>query len=242
MISAEIRPPEVSGEKVEGRENLQGRGIKKPVRRLLGMAVLILLAGLLISAFLFKRSGATLYPTLIADAYREAQHHLTVPGAREVNLTRSGAYGIYYESGFVAAVFDPRMKQPPAIECSLTSQSTGVKIAAVPDYVETNRYWSREQGGLGVLIMSATVDEPGDYTFACDFLDRRVEPEIEVALGPNYFWEFFRIAGKIGLPLLSGIGVLCGSFMLAILLLLAGFLTVLSAGRVRNLEPGTASD
>ena len=214
------------------------KGKQKNLRSwLFGFAVLILLAGILISAVLFKHSGAAMYPSLIADAYREAQHHLTVPGAREVKLTRTGTYGIYFGHSPVTAAVDPRTKIPPAIDCSLTSQSSGAKIEAVPDYVETNRYWSKDRGGMRVLIMSLTVEKPDTYTFACDYQDGSPEPEIVVALGPNYFWEFLRLAWKMGIPLLGGIGVLSGSILLAGLLFIAGLLLkMLTTAQAR--DPG----
>lgn len=198
-----------------------------PSRWVYGIAGLVIISGALVSAWLFNYSGVTMYPALIADAYREQQHHLNVPGSRGVKLTRTGAYGIYYENSLVSAAVDPRVKVPPVIDCSLTSHSTGAKIEAAPDYVETNRYWSKDQGGTGVLIMSLTVDEPDTYTFACDYLDGSADPEIVVALGPNYFWEFLRVAWKISLPLLGGISILCGSVLVAMIMLVDGILVKL---------------
>jgi len=113
-------------------------------------------------------------------------------------------------------VVDDRVKIPSAIDCFQTSQSTGEEIEAVSDYVETNRYWSKYQGGTWVLIMSVTVEKPDTYTFACGYQDGSLEPEVTVALGPNYFWEFMRIAWKISLPILGGIGMLCGSVLMAL--------------------------
>jgi len=89
----------------------------------------------------------------------------------------------------------------------------------VPDYVETNRYWSKDEDGLGVLVMSFTVGEPGIYAFACAYAEDSTHPEITVALGPNYFWEFLRVLGKIALPVLGSISVFFGAALLATLLL-----------------------
>ena len=184
---------------------MQGKH-KKTSNWLIGLALLIIIAGILTSLVLFRHPSAARYPALIADAYQDPQQHLTVPGDRDVKLTRTGAYGIYYEYSLVAHPVDPRTKMPPAIDCSLVSHSSGARIAAVPDYVETNRYRSREQDISGVLIMSITVDKPDTYSFACHYQDGRSGPEIVVTLGPNYFWEFLRVAWKIGIPLLSGVG------------------------------------
>jgi hypothetical protein len=70
--------------------------------------------------------------------------------------------------------------------------------------------------------MSLTVEKPGTYTFACDYQDGRAEPGILVALGPNYFWEFLRVVWKIGLPVLGGSSIFCGSVFLAFFLLVMG--------------------
>jgi len=188
-------------------------------RWLFGIPVLIILGGVLISILLFRSSGIGTYPTLIADAYREEQHHLNVPGSRDINITRTGAYGIYYEYSLVSSVY-PDEGLPPAIDCSLTSKSTGTEIAAVPDYVETNRYWSKNHDHTGVLIMSITVEEPDSYTFACQYQDGRTESEISVALGPNYIWEFLRVAARIFVSSVACLTILLGSTAVAVVVLI----------------------
>jgi hypothetical protein len=194
-----------------------------PNRILFIVAVLIVLSGSLISATLFKASGIGKYPIMIVDAYREEQHHLTVPGSREIKLTRTGAYGIYYEYNLISSAVGPKPENPPQIECTLKSTSTGTMIQAVPDYVESNTYWSEEKGGIGVLIMSVTLDEPGIFDFSCQYKDGRTDPEITVSLGPNYVWEFFRVAGKIALSTILGLTTCCGSTLigLAIIVVIA---------------------
>ena len=193
---------------------------KLSVRWLSGLAILVFLSGMLISALLVKNAGITHYPTMIADAYREKQHRLTVPGSMKVNLLRTGAYGIYYESSRVAASTENYVKVPPEIQCTLTSTSTEKTTQAVPDYVESNRYWSKDKDGLGILVMSLTVDQPDTYIFACGYADNDTQPEITVALGPNYFWEFLRVSSKIALPLLGSIAIFLGAALLATLLLI----------------------
>jgi hypothetical protein len=189
-------------------------------RWLFSIAGLIMLAGLLMTTLLFKQANINRYPSLIAEAYQETRHHLRVPGDMEVKLNRTGAYGIYFEYDLTSSIY-PEVEIPPTIDCTLTSKTTGAVIEAVPDYVQTNRYRSKDLHS-GVLIMSLTVEKPGAYTFACDYQDGRVEPEIRVALGPNYFWEFLRVVWKSGLPVLGGSSILCGSVLLAFLLLISG--------------------
>ena len=184
------------------------------------IAALIILLGLLVSGWIMNDSGITNYPAMISNAYREDQHRLSVPGSTDVILTRTGAYGIYYEFSSVSASVENSPKMPPAIDCSLTSKLTGVEIEAVTDYVETNRYWSKDQGGTGVLIMSITVDEPDTYTFTCQYQINSTEPEIViVALGPNYFWEFLRVAGKISISFLGAMTAFCGSILIGLIII-----------------------
>jgi hypothetical protein len=186
-------------------------------RWLYAIAILVVILGLLAAAWILKTSGIVTYPTRIADTFSEAQHRLSVPGSKDVKLTRTGAYGIYYEYSPSSSLLDyPR--SIPAIDCSLTSQSTGAKVKAAPDYVETNRYEAKNQNRTGVLIMSITVDEPDTYTFACRYQNGRERPEITVALGPNYVWEFLRAAGKGGLGLLGAMTTLCGSMLVGLLI------------------------
>jgi len=198
------------------------------------LAGLIFIVSILITAFLFNQANLISYPKLIADAYQENRHHLVVPGDTVVNLERKGAYGIYFEHDLTSSIY-PEIEIPPAIECTLTSQADGAVIKAVPDFVKTNRYTSKDLHA-GVLIMSITVDDPGRYSFACDYKDGRTEPEIRVALGPNYFWEFLRVLWKISLPLLASGTILCGFLPLALLLLITGI--IIKQHSVNNLKTG----
>jgi hypothetical protein len=184
-----------------------------------GIAILPILFGTLVCAWILKISGIGMYPAMIADAYGEDQHHLSVPGSKDVKLTRTGAYGIYYEYSLTSSSVDyPKM--PPAIDCSLTSKSTGAEMEAAPDFVTTNRYWSKDRERTGVLIMSITVDEPASYTFACRYQDGSREPEIVVTLGPNYIWEFLKIAGRTVVSTVAGLGVLFGSGAVALIVVI----------------------
>ena len=194
------------------------KGSKQPSSKLFYViAGLVILFGLLISTWIFKDSNIGMYPTMIAEAYGEGQHRLSVPGSKDIELTRTGAYGVYYEYGPVSASVD-HPPLPPAIDCTLTSKSTGAEMEAAPDYVETNRYWSKDRNRTGVLIMSITVDEPDSYTLACHYQDGSREPEIVVALGPNYFWEFLKIAGRTVVSTVAGLGVLFGSGAVAVVI------------------------
>ena len=186
------------------------------------LAGIFILTGLLGTGLLLTQTPILKYPRLISEAYNGGRHELIVPGETQVLLSRTGAYGIYYAIDATDEDFSSKLKNPPAIDCVLKSHSTHRTIKAAPDYIENNRYSNKNKNLVGVLIMSLTVDHPGAYQFACDYPDNQSGPEIQVSLGPNYFWEFFRIIGKIGLPVLGGIIILSGSLMLSLFLVIIG--------------------
>lgn len=139
---------------------------------------------------------------------------LIVPGSTDITFAKPGAYAVYYEyRSVVNGVKYETGKQPPSLECNLTSKKTGAKVTAVPDFVESNTFGSKDQERVGVLIMSITIDDPGIYTFACQYQDGKTQPEIVVSVGPNFLWEFFNIFAKVGGSILSGMAI----FFLAVL-------------------------
>lgn len=111
---------------------------------------------------------------------------------------------------------------PPVLECSLTLKATGREIPVVPDFVETNRYSARLGRGrgkrAGVLIMSTTIDDPGNYTFSCRYADGREQPEIVLAVGQNILWEDIHIMARTAGSVLGGLAVLCSSGVVAIVI------------------------
>ena len=146
----------------------------KPSGWYYGLAVLVLLLG-------WPVAVAASYPAVrdVPDAIREAYDlsrltQVVVPGSAKVILSRTGAYGVYYEyRSVVDGVEYAAGQSPPSLECSLTSEATGRLIPVVPDLVETNRYDAGPGRRAGVLIMSTTVDEPGSYVFSCRYTDGR---------------------------------------------------------------------
>jgi hypothetical protein len=185
---------------------------KRENRFLWGIAALVPILGCLVAALLFYKSGIGEYPSLIAEAYKSPLQKVEVPGEVDLVLSRKGAYGVYYEghqSAFVHAKF------PPTLDCSLTSKGTGEDVPLVPDYVVSNRYVTKG-GRTGVLIYSTTIDTPGLHTLSCDYPDGRVGPQLVLAIGPNFVWEFFRLVWNIGGPVLGGVGVICSSILLSI--------------------------
>jgi hypothetical protein len=147
---------------------------------------------------------------------------VVVPGSEVITFERSGAYAVYYEYRSVVdgAVYASSEK-PPALACSLTSRATGADVAVVPDYVPTNTYSTKDRERVGVLIRSLTIPKPGTYNLACQYLDGNSEPEIVLAVGPNFVWEFFGIAARTVLTAVAGVAVLLGSGAVAAVVALA---------------------
>jgi hypothetical protein len=171
-------------------------------------AVLVLVLGCFVATFLAISTLKT-YPSLIENAYNDPLQKVEVPGEAVLELKRKGAYAVYYETA------ESAINEPPTLDCALISNSTGDEIPLVPDYVPTNRYMTKDDR-VGVLVYSTTIQEPGRYTFSCGDSDQLVSNDVVLAIGPNYFFEFFRVAWNIGGSLLGGAGVLCASAVLSL--------------------------
>jgi hypothetical protein len=146
---------------------------------------------------------------------------VVVPGSEVITFEKSGAYAVYYEyRSVVDGVVYASSEKPPALACSLTSRATGSDVAVVPDYVPTNTYSTKDRERVGVLIRSLTIPKPGTYNLACQYLDGNSEPEIVLAVGPNFVWEFFGIAARSGVMLIAGAVALLGSGLVAIVIVI----------------------
>jgi len=175
-----------------------------------GAAILVLVLGGLAAAILVISTLGT-YPALIAEAYQGPRQKVEVPGVEDLELSRKGAYAVYYEEQEGAFI---HAEMPPNLDCELTSTITGKDVPLVSDYVPTNRYVTRGDQ-VGVLIYSTTVNDPGMHTLSCDYPVGRDGPKLVLAIGPNYFFEFLRVVWNMSGSVLGGVGVLCGSFVLS---------------------------
>ena len=128
---------------------------------------------------------------------------VVVPGSTEVSFPKKGAYAIYYEyRSVIDGVSYARNEYPPIMICQLKSKDTGRNVSLEPSQVEGNVYTTRNPTRAGVMYKMISIDQPGTYTFSCQYPDGRAVPRSVMAVGPNFAWEFFNIAVK---PIAAGI-------------------------------------
>ena len=197
----------------------------KSSRWLYGLAVMVPVLGCLIAMVLVYRWVPGLPGTFGAKLNLDTMTQVVMPGSEEIIFAESGAHAVYYEyRSVVDGVAYASSEKPPALACTLTSRATGAEVGLVPDYVRTNAYATKGRERVGVLIQSVTINRPGAYTFTCRYADGRSKPQVVLAVGPNFVWEFFGIAARTALTLGAGLAVLLGSILVAVLVALAVFL------------------
>jgi hypothetical protein len=129
-----------------------------------------------------------------------------VPGSVDVNFPKAGAYAVYYEyHSVIDGLGYRRDEYPPFMRCQLWSKGTGEAVKLAPSTVQGNVYTSHYPERAGVMYKRISIDQPGVYTFSCQFPDGRSFPKSVMAVGPNLVWEFFNIAAK---PIAA---ILCGT-------------------------------
>jgi hypothetical protein len=184
----------------------------KPSRWYYALVALVPLMGCLLAGAGVYRWFPRLPGALEARMDLDNLTQVVVPGSRDIAFARGGAYAVYYE---YRSVIDGRAfaspQAPPELDCGLTSKADESEIVVVPDYVKTNSYSTRGRERVGVLIGSITVDKPGTYAFSCRHADGSSQPEVVVAVGPNFVWEFFSIAGRAVGGAVGALAVLWGS-------------------------------
>ena len=192
---------------------------KKPNGWIYVLVALIPILGCLLTTVVVYLGLPSLPETLDSKMDYLKLTQIVVPGSEDITFAETGAYAVYYEyRSVVDGVVYTSSETPPDLVCSLTSKASGEDIGTAPDYVKTNTYSTKERERVGVLIQSITIKEPGIYTFSCSYVDNSSQPEIVLAVGPNFVWEFFGIVAKLGIPLFVGLIAVLSSVLVAIVI------------------------
>jgi len=207
----------------------------KPKRWVYLLAALPLILGCILIKMIDYQS-ITNFPSTVKERYNlDNLTQVVVPSSVDISFANPGAYGVYYEyHSVVNGVKYDTGKGPPALECNLTSKKSGTKVNAVPDFVESNVYHTKDQERIGVLIMSITIPDPGIYSFFCQYSNGKTRPDIVVAVGPNFVWEFFKISAVIGRSICSGIAVIF--FAVLVSIIVAVIITIMRNQSRKRLE------
>ena len=132
---------------------------------------------------------------------------VVVPGSADVYFPQKGAYAVYYEyRSVIDGVSYTRDEYPPIMRCQLRSKVTCEVVKLEPTHVEGNVYITRNPHRAAVMYKQISIDQPGIYTFSCQYTDGRTIPKSVMAVGPNIVWEFFNVALK---PIAA---IVCGTF------------------------------
>jgi hypothetical protein len=131
---------------------------------------------------------------------------VVVPGSADVSFPKKGAYAVYYEyRSVIDGVSYARDEYPPIMRCQLRSKASGEAVKLEPTNVQGNVYITQNPHRAGVMYKQISIDQPGVYTFSCQYTNGETIPKSVMAVGPNIAWEFFNIALK---PIAA---ILCGT-------------------------------
>ena len=194
-------------------------------RKLSGWHYLI---ALLIPVFACLGTVLLVYPNIpeipgaLDDVGVENLTQVIVPGSADVSFPKEGAYAVYYEyRSVIDGVSYARDEYPPIMKCQLRSKATGESVRLAPTNVKGNVYTTHYPERAAVTYKEISIDQPGTYTFSCQYANGATLPKSVMAVGPNIVWGFFNILAK---PIAA---ILCGTivfvFACGISLLIIGF-------------------
>ena len=176
---------------------------QKPSRWYYVLALFIPIFACVVTGSLVYRSVPEL-PGALEAAGIQNLTQVIVPGSADIYFPKAGAYAVYYEyRSVIDGVSYTRDEYPTIMRCQLKLKATGIAVKLEPTNVKGNVYVTRNPNRAGVMYKQISIDQPGIYTFSCQYMNGRTIPKSVMAVGPNIVWEFFNIAAK---PLAASIG------------------------------------
>jgi hypothetical protein len=146
--------------------------------------------------------------------------HVVVPGSADVSFPQKGAYAVYYEyRSIIDGVSYARDEYPPIMRCQLRSKATGEAVKLEPSKVEGNIYVTQNPNRAGVMYKQISIDQPGIYTFSCQYTNGETIPKSVMAVGPNIVWEFFNFALKPVAATICGALVFFSACLISVLII-----------------------
>ncbi len=159
-------------------------------------------------------------PGALEDIGVKSLTQVVVPGSADISFPKKGAYAVYYEyNSVIDGVSYAREGFPPLMRCQLISKATGGSVRLKPTQVKGNIYATQNPHRAAVMYREISIDQPGIYTFSCQYANGEAIPKSVMAVGPNMLWGFLNIAAK---PVAACIGgafaflVACGLSLLII--------------------------
>ncbi|MFH2039735.1 MAG: hypothetical protein ABIJ65_09910 [Chloroflexota bacterium] len=199
---------------------MKKQGLGKRIS-LLVLIPIFLIGSCLVSTLFVYQGFSGLPGTLRTKVSIRDLTQVVVPGEAKILFDQPGVYAVYYEHrSIVQGTHYISSSTPPKnLGCRLTDISGQLSVLAVPDYdVEFNRYSTKDQERIGVMIKSFNLDQPGQYTFSCQYEDGSIQPDVVLAVGPHFTREFLNILLRIGVSIFSGMIALGLGIVLSIIL------------------------
>lgn len=167
----------------------------KPSRFWFGIPMVIILAGLLSIVFLiigFVKGSQN-------DTFR-----IVVPGEKMMNLTKPGAYTIFYEfRSVVNGKSYTTESNLVGLRCALVNMSTGKEVLLLEPsgYTHYNN-WDRE----GTSVLEFKIKKPGKYQFEGWYEKGKTGEKVVLAISPEDGRLFILILECIGI-FIAAVGV-----------------------------------
>lgn len=193
--------------------------IQKPSRWFYVLAILLPIFACLGTGLLVYLNVPEL-PGALEDIGVKSLTQVVVPGSADISFPQKGAYAVYYEyHSVIDWVSYAREEYPPMMRCQLISKATGESVKLESTQVKGNIYATQNPHRAAVMYRQISIDQPGIYTFSCQYTNGETIPKSVMAVGPNMIWGFLNIAAKPIAAIISGILVFVGACGISILIM-----------------------